>query len=133
VSSIHSIEGTLSAKPFGPEVSGRLHGDHKAPKTGQLHGHNESPKTGSLRGGHESRKNGALHGAGESHGTTAGEFAESPTSSAIAELSGLISNLGSLSAQAQGLPLTPPTLPGLPQSQAYRPQPTDYTQFDDAN
>ncbi|MGA7354730.1 MAG: hypothetical protein WA431_09380 [Candidatus Cybelea sp.] len=122
MSSIHSIEGTLSAKPFGAEVSGRLHGDHKAPKTGSLHG------------GHESRQSGTLHGARESRGTIAGKSAESPTSSAIAELSGLISNLGSLSAQAQSLPLSAPILPGLPQSQGYRPQPTDYTQLsNDAN
>ena len=31
-------------------------------------------------------------------------------------------------------PLSPPTLPGLPQSQSYKPQATDYTQFsDDSN
>ena len=91
MSSIHSIEGTISAKPFRPEISGRLHGDHKAPKTGQLHGHNESPKTGSLRGGHESRKSGALHGAGESPERSPGNSPNRPRSSAIAELSGLIS------------------------------------------
>ena len=37
---------------------------------------------------------------------------------------------GFATAQAQSLPLTPPTLPGLPQ-QNYRPQATDYTQFVD--
>ncbi len=60
--------------------------------------------------------------------------AESPESSAIAELSSLISSLGSLSAQAQNLPLTPPSLPGLPQNGGYQTQPTDYMQFvDDQN
>jgi hypothetical protein len=132
--SIHPVEGTLSGKPFGAEVSGRLHGDHKAPKTGSLHGGHESPKSGPLHGHHQSSKTGQLHGAGGARGTIAQEFTESPASSAIAELSGLISNLGSLSAQAQSLPLSAPILPGLPQSQGYRPQPTDYSQLsNDAN
>jgi hypothetical protein len=40
----------------------------------------------------------------------------------------------SLSSQAQSLPLSAPTLPGLPQGQSYRPQATDYTQLaDDSN
>jgi hypothetical protein len=111
VSSLHPIEGTLSAKPFGNGNSGRVHGTHDAPKTGTIHG------------GHEGRR-----------GSIAGESTESLTSSATAELSGLISNLGTLSAQAQSLPLTPPVLPGIPQSQGYQPQTTDYTQFsNDAN
>jgi hypothetical protein len=59
---------------------------------------------------------------------------QSPESSAIAELGSLISSLGTLSAQAQSLPLSPPTLPGLTSGQNYRPQSTDYTQFvDDAS
>ena len=37
----------------------------------------------------------------------------------MAEVNALISSLGSLSNQAQSLPLTPPTLPGLPQGQGY--------------
>jgi hypothetical protein len=122
VSSIHPTHGTLSGKPFAGEISGRLHGDHNTPRSGQLHG------------GHESPKSGPLHGVRQSRGTVGGESAESPANSAIAELSGLISNIGSLSAQAQSLPLTAPTLPGLPQSPGYQPQPTDYTQFgNDAN
>jgi hypothetical protein len=49
-------------------------------------------------------------------------------------LGGLISSLGSLSAQAQSLPLSPPVLPGLPQTQNSKPQATDYTQFgEDSN
>jgi hypothetical protein len=54
---------------------------------------------------------------------------ESPQDSAIAEIGTLISSLGALSAQAQSLPLSPPTLPGAPQKQTYRPQVTDYMQF----
>lgn len=67
-------------------------------------------------------------------GTISGDGADSPETAAVAELNGLISSIGSLSAQAQSLPLSPPTLPGLPQGQSYRPQATDYTQFaDDSN
>ena len=67
-------------------------------------------------------------------GTIFSDGAESPENAAAAELNGLISSLGTLSAQAQSLPLSPPTLPGLPQGQSYRPQATDYTQFaDDSN
>jgi len=66
-------------------------------------------------------------------GSVSGDTGDSPESAALAELNGLISSLGSLSAQAQNLPLSPPTLPGLPQG-GYRPQSTDYTQFvDDSN
>ena len=77
---------------------------------------------------------GTLHGAPcPRTGTISGESADSPESSAIAELGNLISSLGSLSSQAQSLPLSPPTLPGLPQG-GYRPQATDYTQLsDDSN
>jgi hypothetical protein len=75
---------------------------------------------------------GTVRGAYQS-GTVSGETGDSPENAALAELSGLISSLGSLSAQAQSLPLSPPTLPGLPQG-GYRPQSTDYTQFaDDSN
>ncbi len=63
-------------------------------------------------------------------GSVTGDLGESPESSAVAELGNLISSLGSLSAQAQSLPLSAPTLPGL-QDQSYRPQATDYTQFND--
>ncbi|MGA8098054.1 MAG: hypothetical protein WB810_05260 [Candidatus Cybelea sp.] len=63
-------------------------------------------------------------------GSVTGDSGESPESSAVAELGNLISSLGSLSAQAQSLPLSPPTLPAL-QDQSYRPQATDYTQFND--
>jgi hypothetical protein len=67
-------------------------------------------------------------------GTSCADATDSPETAAQAELNGLISSLGSLSAQAQGLPLSPPTLPGLPQGQGYQPQATDYTQFaDDSN
>lgn len=76
---------------------------------------------------------GTVSGASQA-GTISGETGDSPESAALAELNGLISSLGSLSAQAQSLPLSPPTLPGLPQGQNYRPQTTDYSQFvDDSN
>lgn len=59
---------------------------------------------------------------------------DSPEASAVAELGNLITSLGSLAAQAQSQPLSPPSLPGLPQGSGYRPQATDYTQFsDDSN
>lgn len=61
-------------------------------------------------------------------GSVSGESSDSPENSAIAEMSTLINSLGTLSAQAQGMPLSPPTLPGLPQG-GYRPQATDYLQF----
>ena len=67
-------------------------------------------------------------------GTVAGESGESLQNSASAELNGLISNLGSLSAQAQSTPLTPPTLPGAQQPPSYQPGFTDYMQFsEDSN
>jgi hypothetical protein len=62
-------------------------------------------------------------------GPIEGDGGDGPQSSAIAEVGNLISSLGSLSAQAQSLPLSPPTLPGISQGQSYRPQATDYTQF----
>jgi len=67
-------------------------------------------------------------------GTACGESGESLQNSAMAELSGLISNVGSLSAQAQSLPLSVPTLPGAQQPPSYQPQATDYMQFsEDSN
>lgn len=61
-------------------------------------------------------------------GTISAPLDNSAQSAAVAEIGTLISSLGSLSAQAQSLPLTPPSLPGLPQG-GYKPQPTDYTQM----
>jgi hypothetical protein len=111
VSSFPLIEGTISAKPFANGHSGGI----AAPPEGS--------RTGTLKGSPFSRS-----------GSISGESAESPETSAIAELGGLISSLGSLSAQAQSLPLSPPVLPGLPQTQNYKPQATDYTQFgEDSN
>lgn len=105
------IEGSLAAKPFANAIRSGLSGSLSAPVSGALAG-SAAPLTGSI----------------------AGEASESPASSAIAELSGLISSLGSLSAQAQSLPLSPPTLPGAQLPPSYQPQATDYTQFsDDSN
>ena len=103
------LEGTLSGTSFhGPISGGGVRGSHEA--HGHVHG-SHGPRSGSLRG----------------------DGAESPEAAAVAELGGLISSLGSLAAQAQSLPLSPPDLPGLPQSQGYRPQVTDYSLGDDAN
>jgi hypothetical protein len=110
------IDGTISARPF----------DHTICATPG--GSPESARSGTVRGG----SSGTI-GAPQ-RGTVDGEAGDSPENSAAAEVSGLISSLGSLSAQAQGLPLSPPTLPGLPQNQGYQPQATDYMQLsEDSN
>jgi len=84
------------------------------------------PKNGTVRGASPA-------GAVSSGIGVSGDVGGSAESEALAELNGLISSIGSLSTQAQSLPLSPPTLPGLPQG-GYRPQATDYTQFaDDSN
>jgi hypothetical protein len=73
-----------------------------------------------------------LHGSSGTHGRSIhGQERESLENAALSEINGLISSLGSLSGQAQSLPLTPPTLPGLPQGLGYQPQPTDYSYGDD--
>ncbi len=103
------IEGTISAKPFGNCASGSLNGSLEGPSRGTLRG-NASQIVGSPPDGTESAE-----------------------SSAIAELGTLLSSLGSLAAQAQTLPLSAPSLPGLPQS-GYQPKATDYMQLsDDSN
>jgi hypothetical protein len=102
------LEGTLSGTSFNGPISGGVHGSH------DVHG--------SLHGSHGWRS-----------GSLSGDAPESPEAAAVAELGGLISSLGSLAAQAQSLPLSPPEVPGLPQSQGYRPQVTDYSLGDDAN
>lgn len=107
MSFLPSVEATLGTKPFANTVSGTL---------------------GSLEPG---KTSGSI--LGQVAGPISSELGESPESAAVAELGNLISSLGSLSAQAQSLPLSPPQLPGLPQS-GYQPQATDYTQFsDDSN
>jgi hypothetical protein len=103
--SIPPIEGTLAAKPFTNAMSGGL--------------------SGSLLGA----ASGTLSGSSPLKGSIAGDSSESPENSAVAELGGLISSLGSLSAQAQSLPLSVPTLPGSQQPPSYQPQATDYLQF----
>lgn len=117
ISSVH--EGTISARPFHDE-HGRIGGSHDRRVTGS----GESCKSGVLHG---CDKSGMLRGSsGNRGGSLHGESSESPESAAMAEVSALISSLGSLSGQAQSLPLSPPTLPGLPQSQGYQPQPLSY-------
>jgi len=62
-------------------------------------------------------------------GTISAEPGDSPENSAAADLNNLIASLGTLSAQAQSMPLTPPTLPGAQQPPSYQPGSTDYLQF----
>lgn len=93
------IEGSISAKPH------------------QVHHHEHVHHHGHVRGTQPPRS-----------GTISGDANDSAESAAVAEMGTLLSSLGSLSSQAQGLPLTPPSLPGLPQG-GYKPQPTDYTQM----
>jgi hypothetical protein len=102
MSSLPSIEGTISSQPWGNTIAGTM-------PRGNCSGSIAAPITGTLPN----------------------DSSESPEYSAVAELGSLISGLGSLSAQAQSLPLSPPTLPGLPQSQGYQPQATDYMQLSD--
>ena len=124
LSSIH--EGTISARPFHDEHSGRIAGSHDHRITGS----GESASSGTLHG---CDRSGMMRGlSGSRGGSLRGESGESPESAATAEVNALISSLGSLSNQAQSLPLTPPTLPGLPQSQGYQPKPVDYA-FDGSN
>lgn len=100
---------------FLPSIEGTLAAKPLSAIAGTVTGALESPKTSTLLAPVANAVGGSLQ------------------SSAIAEVGNLISSLGTLSAQAQNLPLSPPTLPGLPQ-QGYRPQATDYTQFsDDSN
>jgi hypothetical protein len=110
------IEGTISAKPFHDNNSGTIHGSVGRRETGSIHGSIEHRETGTI------------HGSVGRNGSLSADVGESPENSAVAEVGNLISSLGTLSAQAQMLPLTAPTLPGLPQG-GYQAQPTDYMQL----
>jgi hypothetical protein len=99
------IEGTLSAKPFA-NIAGSVSGSLAAPSSGTLRGVPSS-----------------------CGGSLCADANDSPENSAIAELGNLVSSLGTLSAQAQTLPLSPPTLPGAQQPPSYQPQATDYLQL----
>ena len=124
MSSLPPIEGTLSARPFHVEQS-VLNGE-------PVDSHDRGKIAGNASGGisesdgRQHHHHGVLYGPSLRNGTAASGSLESPESAAVAEL-GLISALGSLSAQAQSLPLSPPTLPGLPQGQGIGPKPPDYT------
>lgn len=100
------IEGTISARPH------------------PVHHHEHVRHHGQIRGTPPLRSGTISAGSG----TISADPNDSAESSAVAELGTLLSSVGSLSAQAQGLPLTPPSLPGLPQG-GYKPQATDYTQI----
>ena len=93
------VEGTISARPH------------------HVHHHEHLRHHGQVRGTPPLRS-----------GTISADANDSAETAAVAELGTLLSSVGSLSAQAQGLPLTPPSLPGLPQG-GYKPQATDYTQI----
>jgi hypothetical protein len=112
MSSVHPTEGTITGKPYQATHHGRLNGPDE--RSGRIHGACD--------------RNGSIRGAPMPNGLLQSGSGESPENAAMAELSGLISTLGSYSAQAQSLPLSPPTPPSLPQG-GYQPQPTDYTQF----
>jgi hypothetical protein len=107
------IEGTISAKPFSNPIHGTVCGSP------------ESHNSGTVRGSSSGTVRGPLTGSLDGD-------PDSPENSAVAEVNGLISSLGSLSSQAQSLPLSPPTLPGLPQG-GYQPQATDYMQLSEDN
>jgi hypothetical protein len=142
ISPIH--EGTISAKPFAHPDHGRIGGNHDHGRIGGNHdrGHikgNHDPGRiggkhdhGRIGGTHE-HHSGGLRGKTGSDGKLGGDLGESPANDAMAEIGNLITSLSSLSTQAQGLPLTPPTLPGLPQGQGYQMQPAGYAFGDDAN
>ena len=131
MSSLHPIEGRISAPPFHGEESGRIGEPVGRHDRGKIAG-NESGRISESVGRHHHHQ-GVLNGPSLRNGTAASGSLETPESAAIAELNGLISALGSLSAQAQGLPLAPPQPPNLSQG-GYRPQPTDYAALaDDAN
>ncbi len=73
-----------------------------------------------------------LTGAGASGG--AGTSAErSVHADALAESSAVVASLSTLSARAQRLPLSAPTLPPLPDTPSYHRQVTDYAQLFDAD
>jgi hypothetical protein len=134
MSTIHSIhEGTIAAKPFAHPDHGRIAGSHAH---GRISGDREhiggSHDRGRIGGTHE-HHSGGVRGKTGSGGRLGGDLGESPANDAMAEIGNLIASLGSLSTQAQSLPLTPPTLPGLPQGQGYQMQPADYAFGDDAN
>jgi hypothetical protein len=105
LSSLNSIhDGSIAAKPFEHQ-SGKIAGTPEH-QHGRVHG----------REHHHARQ---IDGSSEA----------SEENAIVAEIANLVASLGSLSAQAQRQPMSPPTLPQTPSGQAYRPQLTDYTQL----
>jgi hypothetical protein len=119
LSSIH--HGHITGKSYEHTGSGRIGGSNeRCPVSGSEHGR--------ISGTCESGRSGKLHGSGGTHGgSLKGQDQESLETAALSEIENLIASLGSLSGQAQSLPLTPPTLPGLPQGSGYQPQALDYS------
>jgi hypothetical protein len=104
VSSLHSIEqGTIAARPFEHQ-SGRVSGAHE-------------------------HQHGRLHASPPASVPLASGTSAAPDTSLVAELGNLIAELSSLSAQAQNLPLSPPSAEQTAPGQGYRPQLTDYSQL----
>lgn len=119
LSSIH--HGHITGKPFEHISGGIRASNERCPVSG-------SGEHGRIAGTRERDKSGTLHGSGRmSGGSLKGQEQESLETAALSEIENLISSLGSLSGQAQSLPLTPPTLPGLPQGSGYQPQALDYS------
>jgi Transglycosylase SLT domain len=80
---------------------------------------------------HYERLTGAL--AGSSPGNTCAESGDPAHSSVVAEPDVLVASLGTLSTQAQRLPLSAVSLPAVPHDRPYHRQATDYAQlFDDS-
>ena len=132
MSSLHPIDGRISA-PVDGRISAPVDGRISAPGDGRISAPINGPESGRISARveahhhHHHHHRGSLRGP-EPDGSLQSGGSETPESAAIAELNGLISALSTLSAQAQGLPISAPTLPNVQQG-GYQPQLTDYAQF----
>ncbi len=141
LSSVH--HGHISGRPFEHTNGGRVSGSNEhgrisgSNEHGRVSGSNEHrvggcEQHGRISGTCENGKSGKLQGSNGTYGgSLSGNEQESVEDAALSEISSLIASLGSLSGQAQSMPLSPPTLPGLPQGTAYQPQAIDYSYGDD--